>query len=612
MRRGWGAALVARGRGDAACHLLSTLASSLVLCGLLPAPPGEAASVYRQARIRRILDGREVYIDRRQARVSDLAQVGNTVSTKRSRAELLFDRRAVGLLGRESLIRLGSRCFRLDSGAVLVNGSQRSCLGSKVLGVRGTTYVLERDAEGGYVLSVLAGEAVAADDLGEIPEAPDILSLYPRLNPTIGFGASAFTAAGRGDDRFSYGSEDVIIGDPSSLILGDLELFLPLAQKEARSVLYSYTTGSANFDGYGGVISEVGYRWLTPENHSSTGVFVGYGGFENPYCFNSLVLGGVQWERSRWRLGAAVGANVDDCDNGLSYASVSLGVPVARLRDDAAHLSLTPYGLNGAGESWLGGRLALDVPATEALSFNLYGSYDPLFRGAVGGRIRYRIPLGRGGFVRDPNAPPDAAADGDRGRASAADRPLPLPATSNGLPQQGVLMASVGESVPVVVQGTAPVVVEEKRQAVFDGEGNLLRIRDLTADEYAELLKRHLSGQNPPPESRRLGRIARSMGIRDPLIDAITGISFLKEAGDSLSNTIDNPFPPKGLQPDTGRRREERRQREPEPVPDEDREETAESPVAPDIPSPPPPSPPPETPPSPGDLQTPGDIQIEP
>ena len=100
------------------------------------------AAPFNQATVRRIIDGREVFIDRRPATVNESADRGQEISTGNSRAELLFDRHALGFLGTQSLIRLGEDCLRINRGQVLVNGPQNSCIGSKVLGIRGTTYWL--------------------------------------------------------------------------------------------------------------------------------------------------------------------------------------------------------------------------------------------------------------------------------------------------------------------------------------------------------------------------------------------------------------------------------------------------------------------------------------
>ena len=57
------------------------------------------AAPFNQATVRRIIDGREVFIDSAPASVNQSAERGQEVSTGSSRAELLFDRRALGFLG---------------------------------------------------------------------------------------------------------------------------------------------------------------------------------------------------------------------------------------------------------------------------------------------------------------------------------------------------------------------------------------------------------------------------------------------------------------------------------------------------------------------------------
>ena len=141
-----------------------------VACAAAVVAPEAAAAPFNSATIRRIIDGREVFIDRRQAAVDETADRGQELSTGSSRAEVLFDRRALGFLGSNSLIRLGEDCFRLDRGQVLVNGPQNTCLGTKVLGIRGTTYVLSVRDDGTYELAVLSGEATVGDAVKFIEE----------------------------------------------------------------------------------------------------------------------------------------------------------------------------------------------------------------------------------------------------------------------------------------------------------------------------------------------------------------------------------------------------------------------------------------------------------
>jgi hypothetical protein len=63
----------------------------------------------------------------------------------------------VGRLNRQSQLRLGSTCFLLDRGQVLVSGRQAGCTRSARLSVRGTNYVLEVTEAGDTEIAVLEG-----------------------------------------------------------------------------------------------------------------------------------------------------------------------------------------------------------------------------------------------------------------------------------------------------------------------------------------------------------------------------------------------------------------------------------------------------------------------
>ncbi|MEA5399560.1 hypothetical protein VB734_05840 [Synechococcus sp. BA-124 BA4] len=132
---------------------------------MVPAAPSHAAA-FEQATIKRLVDGREVYIDGKAARVNEVARSGQQVRTGKSRAELLFDGRATGFMGKSSVITLGNACFRLSKGAVLVSGPQKACLGTKVLGVKGTTYVLTRADDGLFDFVVLEGQGYVGPEDG--------------------------------------------------------------------------------------------------------------------------------------------------------------------------------------------------------------------------------------------------------------------------------------------------------------------------------------------------------------------------------------------------------------------------------------------------------------
>ena len=140
---------------------MKTLLSAVVLlvAGLSPVK----ATKYSEAVITKVVDGREVYINDGQADEGSVAKRGSTIRTGQSRARLLFDPTATGLMGPDTSIRIGERCFRSDQGRVLINGKILACLGqkgarTKMAGSRGTTYQLDTTSQG-YELSVLVGRS---------------------------------------------------------------------------------------------------------------------------------------------------------------------------------------------------------------------------------------------------------------------------------------------------------------------------------------------------------------------------------------------------------------------------------------------------------------------
>jgi hypothetical protein len=100
--------------------------------------PLRAAPEPQTAVVQDILDGKELFIDQQQARVKQIAHAPQVISTGNSRGQLNFDSGAVGRLNRQSQLRLGSSCFVLDRGQVLVSGKQAGCTRSARLSVRGT------------------------------------------------------------------------------------------------------------------------------------------------------------------------------------------------------------------------------------------------------------------------------------------------------------------------------------------------------------------------------------------------------------------------------------------------------------------------------------------
>ncbi len=144
---------------------LLSLVSLVVPLLSTPTLAAEAATV------REILDGKELFIDTRQAKVNDKAVTPQQVSTQNSRGQLAFPSGAAGRLNRFSLLRLGQDCFLLSKGQVLVSGKQAGCTRSSRLSVRGTNYLLAVDESGGTELSVLEG-SVEVVPLSEGEPAP--------------------------------------------------------------------------------------------------------------------------------------------------------------------------------------------------------------------------------------------------------------------------------------------------------------------------------------------------------------------------------------------------------------------------------------------------------
>ena len=517
----------------------------LALLLWLPPQPRALAAPFSQATLRRMVEGREVFIDKQAARINQTAGRGQQISTGKSRAELLFDQRAIGYLGKNSLITLGQECFRLRTGSVLVNGPQSSCLGNRVLGVRGTTYVLSALEEGGYELAVLHGEALVTPSpdpsagadtatASQAEAAPNILSRYPRLNPVADLAASAFGSS----------AGDKTLGQAEGLVLGGAGLFLPLVQREGSQVLYSYSRANTNLDGYWGVSGEVGYRWFDANNQSLNGGLVGYDGWQGMDCFHSQVAVGAQLERNRWQLSALGGIPLDGCRDSLGYATAGLGIPIANLGRESIVLGLSPYLLTNSGDSYGGGRLSLDVPLGPQVNVLAYGQYDDLLQATIGGQVRLRFALG-GGFVSDPNA-----------RPSAMPSPLPWQSSQRPASQRNPLLIAQAPGQPsgtdpvwdgagqggwpgLLAQGggedSETVRIKAGERARFDADGRLLSRSLLNAQEFKGLVVTHLKGQKLLPESHAIGKLyASTYNTAAPIVLAVTGLDWYVNARNPL------------------------------------------------------------------------------
>ena len=490
---------------------LNSLAT-IALAGALIQGTGLAnASVFETAKIQRIIDGNEVYIDREEAKPNQTATKGQQVSTGESRSELLFDRTAIGFLGRNSLITLGQRCFRLNQGSVLINGNQQSCLGSKVLGVRGTTYVLSVRSDGNYDLAVLHGEAIVgngADDLSST-SPKDILETYPRLNPVISLGSSSWGSNTNG----------VSFGEAPGLVLGDLGFYLPISQGPGE-VLYSYSTGSSNFDGYWGGSSEVGYSWFNPSSQSTNTVIVGYDGWKQPSCTHSQLSAGAMWQREGVQLGVNGGVPVDNCESQLGFAMAQLGIPLVPIGEQALQLTLAPYLLHGLGNNYGGGRASLGIPLSSTVQLMGYGQYDELLDTVVGGQLRVSFGIG-GGLVNDPNL-----------QTPQQRSPIPMAKRqfNNGQPMQIAFgkTKNIVSDAPLLISQAQDSSFQAGEKATLTPQGTVISRGQLSAAEYKALVMANLTGQNLLPEGNAINSTYQSLyGLNSPALMAVTGANWL-------------------------------------------------------------------------------------
>lgn len=142
------------------------------LCFVLAArsPLMAQTPTINQAKITQVLDGSQVFIQNRQAKVNDSANKGQRVRTGEARAQLTFNTGAIGRLAHNSVLTVG-QCARLRQGTLLVNGAMNGCTSSIVAGVRGTTYVLEATEAGETTIKVLEGEVTVTQQ--KMPESED-------------------------------------------------------------------------------------------------------------------------------------------------------------------------------------------------------------------------------------------------------------------------------------------------------------------------------------------------------------------------------------------------------------------------------------------------------
>ena len=147
---------------------------------------GSAASAHAaadKATVQEILDGDQLFIDSSKAQVRQTATTPQVISTGDSRGQLQFSGNAIGRINRQSLLKLGSSCFLLNRGQILISGRQDGCTRSNRMSVRGTNYILAVDSDGNADVAVLEGAVVVeSNDAAQAPvtvEAGQRLKLSP-------------------------------------------------------------------------------------------------------------------------------------------------------------------------------------------------------------------------------------------------------------------------------------------------------------------------------------------------------------------------------------------------------------------------------------------------
>ncbi|MGK7924688.1 MAG: hypothetical protein AB4290_05435 [Spirulina sp.] len=98
-----------------------------------------------------------VFIDENPAEIDAIALLKQTIGTSSASTSLLFSNGAAGRLGPQSSVIVG-QCIEVQQGLLLASGPANGCTATFEIGVAGTVYVLEVNAEGEAQVKVLEGE----------------------------------------------------------------------------------------------------------------------------------------------------------------------------------------------------------------------------------------------------------------------------------------------------------------------------------------------------------------------------------------------------------------------------------------------------------------------
>lgn len=115
------------------------------------------------ATINEIVDGEQVFIQTKQAKVNDTATLGQEVKTEASRAGLFFNTGAAGRLAPNSMVTVG-QCVEVQQGQLVVSGPANGCIAGFSIDVQGTVYVVEKTGERPGEVKVLEGKLTVKRD----------------------------------------------------------------------------------------------------------------------------------------------------------------------------------------------------------------------------------------------------------------------------------------------------------------------------------------------------------------------------------------------------------------------------------------------------------------
>ncbi len=126
-----------------------------------------------QATVTEVLDGNQVFIQGRQARISSMAGAGQQVSTGSSRAGLRFNNGAAGRLRSNTSLVIG-QCIQVQQGGIMASGPTNACIGSIRVATRGTTFLTELGTDDIYAMKVLEGSVGLAPIENASSPVPEI------------------------------------------------------------------------------------------------------------------------------------------------------------------------------------------------------------------------------------------------------------------------------------------------------------------------------------------------------------------------------------------------------------------------------------------------------